>query len=286
MKKLTTLLMVAVMAIPFFLTSCQLLKKKPTTASEIARQDSIRDQEDFLKLVHSTTNKKLSYVSAKLKFSVEIGAQHLRLTGNLRMKRDDVIRLQLMAFGFVEAARIEFTKDEVLVVDRINKQFLRAPYRYVDFLRNSDIDFYTMQSLFWDELFIPGKANLKVDALKNFSTSMGGDEAIIYLDHGKINYSWLANEKTGRIKMTNIMYRDPVHGNSQLNWDYNEYSILNGQLFPSDMVVTLTTPLQEMKVGVKLNYLGTDNNWEPRTKVSDKYREVPIEEILRRLMAI
>jgi len=286
MKKLTTLLMVAAMASPFFLTSCQLLKKKPATATEIARQDSIRGQEDFLKLVHSTTNKKLSYVSAKLKFSVEIGAQHLRLTGNLRMKRDDVIRLQLMAFGFVEAARIEFTKDEVLVVDRINKQFLRAPYRYVDFLRNSDIDFYTMQSLFWDELFIPGKANLKVDALKNFSTSMGGDEAIIYLDHGKINYSWLANEKTGRIKMTNIMYRDPLHGNSQLNWDYHEYSILNGQLFPSDMIVTLTTPLQEMKVGVKLNYLGTDNNWEPRTKVSDKYREVPIEEILRRLMAI
>ena len=86
--------------------------------------------------------------------------------------------------------------------------------------------------------------------------------------------------------MTNIMYRDPLHGNSQLNWDYHEYSILNGQLFPSDMIVTLTTPLQEMKVGVKLNYLGTDNNWEPRTKVSDKYREVPIEEILRRLMAI
>ena len=88
---------------------------------------------------------------SKVKFSVEVGAQKLTLTGNLKMKRDDCIRLQLMAFGFVEAGRIELTPDYVLIMDRINKQYLKAPYVQVDFMRNNGLNFNTMQALFWNE---------------------------------------------------------------------------------------------------------------------------------------
>ena len=190
-----------------------------------------------------------------------------------------------MAFGFVDAGRMEFTKDYVLIVDRINKQYLKAPYKYIDFMRNSGVNFFTLQALFWNELFIPGQEGLKASDLKNFSADMGGDEAVIYLERGKINYSWLANQKTGRIKMTNIMYRDPYEGNSQLNWNYESYGLLNGKPFPNEMIVTLTTPSKEVKMGIKLNYMGTDSNWETRTNVSANYREVTAEELLKRVMS-
>ena len=99
-------------------------------------------------------------------------------------------------------------------------------------------------------------------------------------------YSWLVNEQTGRIKMANIMYRDPLNGNTQLNWDYRGFKNLGPKVFPSDMGITLTTPKKEVKLGVKLNYLNNDDDWELRTRVSDKYREVEIDEILRRFMAL
>jgi hypothetical protein len=52
------------------------------------------------------------------------------------------------------------------------------------------------------------------------------------------------------------------------------------------MVATLTLPKKEIKLTTKLSYLGTDSDWETRTNVSDKYREVPIDEILMRFMAL
>jgi len=52
------------------------------------------------------------------------------------------------------------------------------------------------------------------------------------------------------------------------------------------MGITLTTPQKEVKLGVKLNYLNSDSDWETRTRVSDKYREVSIDEILKRFMAL
>ena len=283
--KLSNYVKLAALAIPLCLASCGSEKKTENERKTVAGPDSLT-QSEFLHKVHATASTKTEYVSSKLKFTLETGPQKLRLTGNLRMHRNDVIRLQLMAFGFVEAGRLEFTPDYVLMIDRINKQYIQVPYMYVDFLRNSKIDFYTLQALFWNELFIPGEGEMNKGQFDNFTTTMGGDEAVISLDRDRINYSWLANEKTGRIKMANIMYRDPMNGNAQLNWDYEEYSPLNGKLFPCDMIITLTLPKKEVKVNIILNYLGTDDNWEPRTVVSDRYKKVDIDEIMHRFMAM
>ncbi len=237
-------------------------------------------------------------ISSKMKFSVAVGDQQLSLTGNLRIKRNDIIRLQLMAFGFVEAARIEFTKDYVLIIDRINKQYLMAPYYYIEFLRKSEINYYTLQSLFYNELFAPGEQDMYSQEVKSkFKTEdLGDGESVITYENGDGNlvksrmfYSWLVNSQSGRVKMANILYRDDTEGNYSLNWDYRGYKPLGGKVFPSDMVMTLTLPKKEIVLGLKLNYLTTEGEWhdqEPRTRVSDKYREVLFDEILSRFMAL
>jgi hypothetical protein len=202
------------------------------------------------------------------------------------MKRDSVIRLQLMAFGFVEAARLEFTKDYVLIMDRINKQYLMAPYMQIDFLRNSGLNFYSLQALFWNELFIPGKVKVTNEGLKQFDVDLGGDDVIISMAKEKMNYSWLASNTDATLKMVNILYRDQLHGNTQLNWDYTNFKTLAQKPFPHTQTVTLTTPKQQVKVGMNFNYVEHAEEWELRTEVSDKYREVSVDEILRRFMAL
>lgn len=284
--KLTRYLKIAVLAAPLLLTACGSHKKvtkeqpNPEEVAEVAKQ------QQFLQKVQSNSQEN-KFVTSKLKFTVEVGQQKVGLTGNLKMKRDDVIRLQLMAFGFVEAGRLEFTKDYVLIMDRINKQYLKLPYNYVDFLRESGINFYTLQALFWNELFMPGQPTLTEEGRKKFSATLGGEDVVISYDADtKLTCSWLANDKTGVIKMANILYKDRFKGNSQLNWDYLDFKTLNKKVFPTSMNVTLTTLEKDIRLGITLSYLGNDENWETRTVVSDKYREVSVDEILRRFMAL
>ena len=283
--KISSILKVAVLALPLFMASCHVHKKAVKDTPETVVSAETQQQTAFLEKVNDNTSKP-QFVTSKLKFSIEYGPQQVSLTGNLKMKRDDVIQLQLMAFGFVEAGRIEFTKDYVLIIDRINKQFLKAPYNYVDFLRNSGINFFTLQALFWNELFVPGRQSVDKEALEKFSTNMDAEDVVITLDEGKMNYSWLANNKSGRIKMANIAYRDQLKGNTQLNWDYKEFTRMGSIAFPSNMCISLTTPESEIKLGIRLNYLKNESDWATRTKVSDKYREVTVDQILRRFMAL
>lgn len=282
--KTTNFLKVAVMALPLMLASCGSKKKVVTEEKPVVINT---EQGKFLNKV-SNNAQTTKFITSKVKFTVEMGNQNLSLTGNMRMKRDDVIRLQLMAFGFVEAARIEFTKDYVLVMDRINKQYLKAPYRQIDFLRNSGLNFYSLQALFWDELFQPNRTTLNADDIAKFKTTVDKDDVIISLEDGKIDYSWLASGNDGIIQMANILYKDRFNGNTQLNWDYVKFETLEStsKQFPTDMNILLTTPKSEVKLGIKLNYVGHESDWEPRTEVSNKYREVSIDEILRRFMAL
>ena len=283
--KTSYFLKVAVLALPLVLASCGSKKKMVEEQKPAVAVSS--EQTAFLDKV-SNNVQTTKFITSKVKFSVEVGAQDITLTGNLKMKRDDVIRLQLMAFGFVEAARLEFTKDYVLIMDRINKQYLKAPYMSIDFLRNSGLNFYTLQALFWNELFQPNRSKISADDLQKFTTNTDNGDVVISLEDTKLDYSWLANEKTGLIKMANILYKDRFNGNTQLNWDYDDFKSLEStnKKFPNSMNVTLTTQKKEVKLGIKLNYINHETEWETRTEVSNKYREVSIDEILQRFMAL
>ena len=286
--KLNSILKVAVVALPLVFTACGSRKKvvkdtTPVTTEMQAKADFISSVQDRAQAT--------KFLTSKVKFSVEVGQQKITLTGNLKMKRDDVIRLQLMAFGFVEAGRIELTKDYVLIMDRINKQYLKAPWMSVDFLRNSGITFNTLQSLFWNELFRPSlttveKQKNENDTIADYNILDSGDDIIISLEQGKMDYSWLTSKSDATIKMANILYKDRFNGNSQLNWDYDKFEKLNKSLFPRKSSIILTTPEKEVKLGMTLSYIGAETEWETRTEISNKYREVTVDEILRRFMSL
>ncbi len=286
--KLSSIVRVAVLALPLVLVSCGSHKKVvqgPVTLSPEQTEGA-----HFISSVQDNAQT-TKFITSKVKFSVEVGPQKLTLTGNLKMKRDDVIRLQLMAFGFVEAGRIELTKDYVLIMDRINKQYLKTPYMSVDFLRNSGLNFNTLQALFWNELFKPNEGRAQKQQSANssgtvYSTLESGDDMIISLTEGKMDYSWLASKKNALIKMANILYKDRFNGNTQLNWDYDQFEMVNKKMFPKKSGIVLTTPDKEVKLNMTLNYVGSDTEWETRTEISNKYREVTVDEILRRFMAL
>lgn len=72
----------------------------------------------------------------------------LSCTGKLRMLRDDVVQINLIFLG-MNIGTLEFMPDTVLLIDRINKQYVRARYADIDMLRERQIAFPELQGLFW-----------------------------------------------------------------------------------------------------------------------------------------
>jgi len=301
--KVSTFFKIFAIALPLMLASCNSKKNVVDNKGKdiaILSRDSL-EQRKYLQNVIKN-GQEIKDITSKIKFTVEVGEQNITLTGNLRMKRDDVIQLQLMAFGFVEAARVEFTNDYALVVDRINKKYIKAPYSKVDFLRENKLDFYALQSLFWNELFIPGEKKMDDSFLNLFTLKdLGNGDAVLKLNktfknkkknsnkktyYAETSYQWLSNMQEKTVGMANMNYADSVSGDSKLVWDYSDFKPFAGKSFPTKHRVDIITPSRSIMVNMIISHLKEDSKWDPRTKVSDKYREMSIDEILVRFMAL
>ncbi|MBO4850234.1 MAG: DUF4292 domain-containing protein [Prevotella sp.] len=219
---------------------------------------------------------------ANIDFNLKSGKKDITVGGKLSMKKDQVVRIQLTPMGLMEVGRLEFTKDSVLIIDRVHKQFLKSSYDQVSFLKNNGIDFYALQALFWNQLFIPGERTINKNLLAKYEV----DGSNITLQQGKMNYRWQTDNSVERILSALATYSSTQHGKSQLGWDYSDFKTFGGKPFPAQHAITISTTKKTLNVNITLKSMKADDDWDTSTKVSGKYKPVQLDEVINKILNI
>jgi len=267
---------------------------KPTTqqATTTTRQSSATRQLTFMQMV-SDNQVYAKDIVGDMSFTLQHGGKNITVPGSVHMRKDVVIRLQLfIPLLGSEIGRLEFTPDHVLIVDRTHKEYIQADYDQVRFLKENGISFYSLQALFWNQLFLPGQQKVSESALKKFSVDVNGtDETLpVTLKSGNMTYTWNTDKSTGRIMEADIAYQSTSHGTSTLNWKYADFTNVGVKLFPAKQTFSFATSAtktaQSATVTIKMDEVKTDNKWDATTTVSHKYKKVTADEILKNIIVI
>lgn len=226
-----------------------------------------------------------------MSFSLKAGNLDHTVPGSLHMRKDEVIRIQIfIPLLGSEIGRLEFTPDYVLVIDRMHKQYVKASYAQLDFLRQNGLNFYSLQALFWNQLLLPGSSSVNESDLKKFDVDLdaAGPTLPVTLQNGKLHFKWDADRNNGRIVGANVAYQSDSHGKSTLNWKYGNFKSVGVKVFPADQTFSFATNAggkqQQAMVGISMDRVTTDSNWDARTVVSDKYKQVNAEEALSKIL--
>ena len=262
---------------------------KPTKTEKVTLDNAETMSRDFLRKVYDNEVYANS-ITSKIKFTVNTGSKDISVSGSLNMKKDQVIRIQLTPFGLMEVGRLEFTKDYVLIMDRMNKEYIKASYADVDFLQKNGLDFYTLQALFWNKLFVPGTQKITDSSLKNFSVAFNNalSDAVVSYKRGDMGYAWSADKTTALIKSVGVTYDGKTSGKTTVTCDYGKFKPLGTKLFPTDITLKLKTGAvknaDKMSVNISINNLDTSDDWDTFTTVSGKYKQVDVQDVVKRLM--
>lgn len=175
-----------------------------------------------------------SDINADMSFKMSIDDKNISVPGAIHMKRDKCIRLQLfMPFLGTEVGRLEFTPDYALLVDRMNKQYVKESYaRFRMF--GANVDFKTLQSLFWND----------------------AEQA---------------------------EYRKTIGDGAELVWTFDNLKKVDTKMYPCLQVISVDAADKKVKVTMKMSSLTTDADWKAESTVSDKYKQVDAETILKML---
>lgn len=224
-----------------------------------------------------------SALTAKMALTLNLdGKGDTKVNGTLRIKRGEVIQLSIAPFLGIEVARAEFSPNGILVIDRMNKRYVQVSFADLGTLLKVDWNFHTLQALFLNELFIPGKLQLTSKDVSAFGLELLPTG--IWLDVKKskrFRYRFLTEAPGGLLLKSRIELDGTPYG---LSWDYADFQPLDEGRFPSVMNLLLNGGKRPVKVAFKLSRLSTNSDWEAHTQVSDKYEKVELEDLMKILL--
>jgi hypothetical protein len=234
--------------------------------------------------VELIVNQHFSYktLSSNLRFSIKPGMNHGNMTTDAQLKiiKDEMLQLSLrIPILGTEAARVNISPDKIMIIDRINKAYFAESMENLKEHFPFDFDYYSLQSLFTNRLFIAGKQDLTPDDYASFN--YGEDEFSAFLsrqDSREISYDF-TSDYSHKIMKTEIYKQDKT---VDMNWDYADFGrASNNLLFPMKMSMALIVPNNLITMNLNFSSVNIDTAFELKTDIPSKYKQIDINQVIK-----
>ncbi|MFC5412281.1 DUF4292 domain-containing protein [Larkinella bovis] len=168
------------------------------------------------------------YLTAKSKVSFKSKEQDINNANvNLRIDKDSLIWLSVSGVG-VEVARALITKDSVVIMDRIHREYSVYDYPTLSQRFNFNLNFGLIQSLLIGNLPLPQEPAQRVKNEKDY--------LLLRQHEGKVLVDNYIGEENRKLKKL-LVVEQPTK--NSLTLDYEDFTVLNNFLFPYTSLVTV-----------------------------------------------
>jgi hypothetical protein len=227
-------------------------------------------------------NQALQYetFSSQLNFTFQTKKQSVSVDGQLKMIKDRAIQLSLkIPLLGTEAFRITLTPDQLIIIDRINKQYLAESMSEIQSKAPFDFDFYSFQALLSNRLFIAGKNQITPDDYPLFR--MQEDFYLFHIentDRHNIEYSF-TGDFTHRILKTQMRKEE---WNSKIECVYDRFGLTdNKKLFPMSLKMELNLPEEAIQINLNFYTVNINGAFELDYGYPAKYKPVSLQDIIK-----
>lgn len=268
------------------LSSCGSKHKKnsETTAEPTAVKANTMEEAEartlFDKVVGNASSS--DNLVAKVHVELDLNGESNSTSGTLRMRKGEVIQISLVDpfLGVMELGKLTFTPTEVLVLVRVKKQYVRVPYSQVSFLQKANINFNSLQALFWHELFEPGR---QVPRMEAFSFIPENDNASINFTDNLLAYNFTTDKTLGLISKTEVTGAKDTR--YKLWFDYSDFTTFAKKQFPKNINLSFTDGTKASSLKLELSSLKNNADWEYSTTVPEGYERLNFEKIFNNLLS-
>lgn len=251
------------------LVGCRTGRNAENKAARIRKQQQYEQLAELAKPQQGLTD-----ITARTNVSVSYNEHSIRVKGKLKMRYDETVQMTFTALGLMEVACVEFTPQAAYIVDRIGKRYARIDYSE-GMLKSVGANFATVQALFWNRLFIPGKD----DAWKrpeDFEIKPTDTRQCVEPARQRmLRCYFYTDEEYKQLQQTRLEL-----SHYEGIWQYGMFEPLGNHSFPTMFDVSLSGSSRTVGANIALSSIScTDTMWKSGIDLS-RYKEVEPEELM------
>ncbi|WP_291558100.1 DUF4292 domain-containing protein [Bacteroides sp.] len=270
--------------IPLFLTA--LLLTGCSTSRNVLRNTVIgglSGTEYMEKVIEWTPQRENLTARTRVQLNMGSESSSVSVNANMRIRRGELIRLSVAPVLGIEVARMDITPKGVLVIDRMNRRYVEIGFAEVADILKVEVDFNALQSLFLNEIFLPGRESLTVEDAVKFDLSEQDGRAHLQVKDSRsqmkdLRSSFFTSATDGRLEETVISLKNLPYA---LHCRYTDFTMVGSDVFPQSIELTPEGTQKKYSLGLKLSRIGTDSGWDAKSEVPAKYRKMTVQEVMQ-----
>lgn len=248
-------------------------KSKKIVSSENAELEN----KTHTKVIDDVLNTEIQYNSIYSKGSISLNGS-MKLPAVYKLIKDSILQASVrIPFIGGEAMRMTITPDSIIIIDRRNKQYVAEDFRNSALAKSFDFNFYNLQALFTNKLFLPGKKNVAKSEYNKMDIS--ATQTIYMLqtkDKNNMKYTF-AVDASNHIVST-LIYNGSK--NITLEWTYSDFIEDAGRTYPTSIMAKADIAKKRLNLGFVFDKLEIDKDFDIDNSVSSKYKKVSILELI------
>lgn len=264
-----------------FITLCLLSGcKSAKKVAKTTETEEVKTQKAFLADLQNQAFQ-FQTLTARLNVDLNLPGNNMSSRVDLKMVKDSAFQLSVQPFLGIEIFRIEISLDSVKVLDRMNKRYVAENYANLKGQTPIEFNFYNLQALFTNQLFLPGQQEVLPKQYGKFKLSQRGSTAEVQVkDAMGIVYAFLVNSDS---KISTTSLSESSNG-FLLQWDYVDFRQANGQLFPMKMDVQLRkNSVSQGAITIAYSRMQVDTSVRMDFSIPSNYKRITLSQILKSL---
>jgi hypothetical protein len=220
-------------------------------------------------------------LSSNLKLTIKQSkrAKDISVDAQLRIIKNEAIQLSLrMPLIGTEVAKVLITPDNILIIDRLNKQYLYEPVKNILSGASFDFDYYCLEALLTNRLFIAGKKEVMPPDYLLFKMQEDGSHVnISYTDRQNIQYDFVS-DYSHHIQTAQI---NGGKKSSRLLCEYASWNSIAGKnTFPMFIALTFNTQ-DTYKLDLSFKSVDINADFSLDYSIPNKYRQISLQQVIK-----
>lgn len=215
--------------------------------------------------------------------SVEVALQGYEMKSrmDLKMITDSILQLSFQPMLGMEVLRVEFSRDSVKMVDRMNRQYLAESYEQLNTTSPIAVNLYNVQALLANRIFSPGQRNRIPPQYSRFRIlHRDGLSVLQTRDNADITYSFTADAEE-KLLATTVADADRLYN---LLCRYSDFRTENNSPFPMRIKVQVDgSGSRVFDLSISFSRIQRDLPLNLSFPISANYRRVSLSQLIKAL---